>query len=98
MGRASLVYPGIAQLEECLAWDQEAAGSRPATRTKMACWRSWFNSPPFQGGIRRVQIPHTSPYGAFFYRQETGFSTREAGFNSLKRHQTEDLFDSGRRP
>ena len=30
--------------------------------------------------------------------QENGFSAREAGFNSLKRHQTEDLFDSGRRP
>jgi len=30
--------------------------------------------------------------------QENWFSASEAGFNSLKRHQTEDLFDSGRRP
>lgn len=33
-------YVGIAQLEECLVWDQDAAGSNPATRT-MGEWRKW---------------------------------------------------------
>lgn len=30
----SLSCPGVAQMEEHLAWDQGAAGSSPAVRTK----------------------------------------------------------------
>lgn len=42
------LYPGIAQLEECLARDQEAVSSNLATRTKFARWRSGSTRRPFK--------------------------------------------------
>ena len=31
--KKSATYVGVAQLEECLLWEQDAAGSSPVTRT-----------------------------------------------------------------